>query len=59
MLQSNKVNRCGVVAKVCDFGLSIKMDPDVMYADNMRRGTATHMAPEVLLKGRLSKASDV
>ncbi|KAG2490227.1 hypothetical protein HYH03_011352 [Edaphochlamys debaryana] len=50
----------GVVCKVADFGLSLKMDRDEQtHMSGMYQGTLTHMAPELLLHGRMSKAADV
>ena len=59
MLQSSDANQCGMIAKVADFGLSVKLDHDVTHVSHLFRGTKTHMAPEVLLQGLSSKASDV
>ncbi|KAG2431643.1 hypothetical protein HYH02_013220 [Chlamydomonas schloesseri] len=47
------------VAKVADFGLSLRIDPTETHVSNVYQGTITHMAPEVLLHGKVSKASDV
>ncbi|KAG1672491.1 hypothetical protein FOA52_002799 [Chlamydomonas sp. UWO 241] len=49
----------GFIAKVADFGLSVKMDHMQTHLSNMFQGTMTHMAPEILLDGRVSKAADV
>ena len=49
----------GLTAKVSDFGLSFKLEPGEAHADRMFQGTASHMAPEVMVEGRQSKASDV
>ncbi len=58
MLCSSTLNPHGFTAKVGDFGLS--------RADNLgpkcptnKYGTVTHMPPEVLLNGEVSKATDV
>jgi serine/threonine protein kinase len=59
MLQSHGTNKCGMTAKVADFGLSVKLDLNETHVSNLFRGTKTHMAPEVLLHGLNSKASDV
>ena len=59
MLQSKGTKKCGMTAKVADFGLSVKLDHDVTHVSHLFRGTKTHMAPEVLLQGLSSKASDV
>jgi len=48
-----------IIAKVADFGLSVKMDHMETHMSNVFQGTLTHMAPEVLLEGRISKAADV
>jgi serine/threonine protein kinase len=47
------------VAKVADFGLSLRMDPSDTHVSGMFQGTMTHMAPEAMLAGKLSRASDV
>ncbi|KAF5833121.1 hypothetical protein DUNSADRAFT_10671 [Dunaliella salina] len=44
---------------VSDFGLSVRMDHLETHVSSLFQGTLTHMAPEVLLKGTCSKASDV
>lgn len=49
----------GFVAKVADFGLSLRMDPSDTHVSGMFQGTMTHMAPEAMLAGKLSRASDV
>eukprot|EP00198_Chlamydomonas_reinhardtii_P011654 XP_001700991.1 predicted protein [Chlamydomonas reinhardtii] len=50
----------GVLAKVADFGLAVKMDTsDKTHMSGMFQGTPTHMAPEVMLHGQVSKAADV
>ena len=49
----------GVVAKVSDFGLSVKMDLAETHVSKMYQGTMTHMAPEVIQEGCQSKAGDV
>lgn len=49
----------GVTAKVADFGLSIKMDKGQTHVSGVHAGTLTHMAPEILMSGRISKAADV
>ena len=48
-----------VTAKVADFGLSVKMDQHETHVSHSYQGTRTHMAPELLLDGINSKASDV
>ena len=49
----------GFVAKVSDFGLSMRIDPTETHVSNFYQGTLTHMAPEVLMYGKISFASDV
>jgi serine/threonine protein kinase len=46
-------------AKVSDFGLSLHLGPEATHVSRTHAGTMTHMAPELLLAGRASKASDV
>eukprot|EP00873_Tetraselmis_striata_P024266 jgi/Tetstr1/444530/TSEL_032408.t1 len=48
-----------VLAKVADFGLSERLSTEQTHVSNVHSGTVSHMAPEVLLAGQLSKASDV
>lgn len=47
------------VVQVSDFGLSARLSTEQTHVSNVHSGTMTHMAPEVLLAGQLSKASDV
>ncbi|KAG2453166.1 hypothetical protein HYH02_002490 [Chlamydomonas schloesseri] len=49
----------GFVAKVADFGLSMRLDHDETHVSNAFHGTLVYMAPETLLKGHVSRASDV
>eukprot|EP00983_Pelagomonas_calceolata_P000504 16810-Pelagomonas_calceolata.AAC.1 len=44
---------------VSDFGLSVYMDHLETHVSSLFHGTLTHMAPEVMLEGTCSKASDV
>ncbi|KAG2423701.1 hypothetical protein HXX76_015091 [Chlamydomonas incerta] len=47
-------------AKVADFGLSFRMEePEATHVTKGQLGSITHMAPEVLVQGRVSKCSDV
>ncbi|GAX79558.1 hypothetical protein CEUSTIGMA_g6999.t1 [Chlamydomonas eustigma] len=59
LLQSCSNEARGVVAKISDFGLSLQMDDADSHISKMFQGTFTHMAPEVLLHGCQSTASDV
>uniref|UniRef100_A0A383VFW0 Protein kinase domain-containing protein n=1 Tax=Tetradesmus obliquus TaxID=3088 RepID=A0A383VFW0_TETOB len=59
MMASGNSDGRGVVAKVGDFGLSLKMDHTATHISSVYQGTLTHMAPEVMLSGRVSKAADV
>ncbi|GAX79340.1 hypothetical protein CEUSTIGMA_g6782.t1 [Chlamydomonas eustigma] len=49
----------GFIAKVADFGLSVSLDSTQSHMSSLFQGTLTHMAPEVIMKGTASKASDV
>ena len=42
-----------------DFGLSIKLEGSMTHVSKVFQGTTTHMAPEVLMEGKQSKAADV
>ncbi|KIY99154.1 BRASSINOSTEROID INSENSITIVE 1-associated receptor kinase 1 [Monoraphidium neglectum] len=59
LLKSNASDPRGFIAKVGDFGLSMQIDPGATYISNLFQGTMTHMAPETMEHGRLSRASDV
>ncbi|KAG2450299.1 hypothetical protein HYH02_004806 [Chlamydomonas schloesseri] len=60
MLKNSGGEGRGVICKVADFGLAVKMDTcDQTHMSGMFQGTLTHMAPELLLHGRMSKAADV
>ncbi|GLI65582.1 hypothetical protein VaNZ11_009155 [Volvox africanus] len=60
MLKSSGTEGRGVICKVADFGLAVKMDTmEQTHMSGMYQGTLTHMAPELLLHGRMSKAADV
>lgn len=47
------------VAKVSDFGMSEQLATEQTHQSNVHSGTITHMAPETIIAGHLSKASDV
>ncbi|CAD7699742.1 unnamed protein product [Ostreobium quekettii] len=47
------------VAKIADFGLSIKMGMLQSHISNQRAGTPFYMAPELCHQGKLSKKADV
>ena len=60
LLKSSASETRGVIAKIADFGLSWKIDSaDAHAISSGHKGTPTHMAPEVLIDGLQSKASDV
>jgi serine/threonine protein kinase len=59
MLRSAGSEPCGVIPKLADFGLSVKMGGNETHVSSLVQGTPSHMAPEVLLSGLQSKASDV
>jgi serine/threonine protein kinase len=46
------------VAKVSDFGLSVKVDEFFGHVSNAHHGTPFYMAPEVTRAGFLSMAAD-
>ncbi|KXZ56488.1 hypothetical protein GPECTOR_1g437 [Gonium pectorale] len=48
-----------VVAKVADFGLSVRLPGSATHASGNVQGTPVYTAPEVLIFGRVSRASDV
>ena len=48
-----------LMAKVCDFGLSMKVDLTHGHVSNMKQGTPFYVAPEVHEAGHLSMAADV
>lgn len=58
LIKSSVMDARGFVAKVADFGLSLKIDPLDTHISNAFQGTMTHMAPETLMHGRISRASD-
>ncbi|EFJ42183.1 hypothetical protein VOLCADRAFT_107375 [Volvox carteri f. nagariensis] len=49
----------GVIAKVADFGLSVRLDPTATHMSHAFQGSLTHMAPEVMLQGHISRPADV
>ncbi|PNW80365.1 hypothetical protein CHLRE_07g314500v5 [Chlamydomonas reinhardtii] len=60
MLKNSGGEGLGVICKVADFGLAVKMDTcDQTHMSGMFQGTLTHMAPELMLHGRMSKPADV
>ncbi|KAI8471115.1 MAG: kinase-like domain-containing protein [Monoraphidium minutum] len=58
LLKSAPAESRGFVAKVADFGLSMEINPQDTHISNAFQGTITHMAPELLLSGHVSRASD-
>ncbi|GAX78419.1 hypothetical protein CEUSTIGMA_g5861.t1 [Chlamydomonas eustigma] len=61
MLKSSGNDGRGLMAKVADFGMAVKFDKsrNQNHISNMYQGTLTHMAPELLFLGHMSKAADV
>ena len=59
LLKRSATDPRGFIAKVSDFGLSQQIHNTQTHMSNLFQGTLTHMAPEVLLKGQVSFASDV
>jgi serine/threonine protein kinase len=58
LLKGSSSDRRGFTAKVADFGLSLTLDVNDTHISNAWQGTMTHMAPETLLRGHISRASD-
>jgi len=59
MLCSSGAEGRGVTCKIADFGLAVRMEDTTTHMSGLFQGTLTHMAPEILLEGRVSKAADV
>ncbi|KAG1675607.1 hypothetical protein FOA52_014195, partial [Chlamydomonas sp. UWO 241] len=59
MMQTSGKTGSGLVAKIADFGLAMSLDHNQTHVSGAYQGTMTHMAPEVLLEGKQSKAADV
>uniref|UniRef100_A0A7S0WL53 Protein kinase domain-containing protein n=1 Tax=Chlamydomonas leiostraca TaxID=1034604 RepID=A0A7S0WL53_9CHLO len=59
MLSSAGNEGRGLRCKVADFGLAVRMEHTETHMSGMFQGTLTHMAPEILLEGRMSKAADM
>ncbi|GAX74514.1 hypothetical protein CEUSTIGMA_g1963.t1 [Chlamydomonas eustigma] len=59
LLQGSMDNPRSLVAKIADFGLSLKNSQADTHVSNISHGTLFHMAPEVLLDGHHSNAADV
>ncbi|GAX79176.1 hypothetical protein CEUSTIGMA_g6616.t1 [Chlamydomonas eustigma] len=59
MLKSSGQDGRGFTAKVADFGMSSQINQTEGHVSSMFQGTLTHMAPEVLMQGHISKAGDV
>jgi serine/threonine protein kinase len=59
LLRSAGTDRRGYVCKLGDFGLSRMLTESQTHVNTGSYGTVTHAAPELLLEGRLTKASDV
>ncbi|KAG1665650.1 hypothetical protein FOA52_011244 [Chlamydomonas sp. UWO 241] len=56
MLRTNTLEDCGFTPKLADFGLEYDGGH---AADARHAGTPSHMAPELIVDGRVSKAADV
>lgn len=59
LLKRTDKSRSGFIAKIADFGLSLKMHGSQTHVSNVQGGTPFYMAPEVLELGNASKAADV
>jgi serine/threonine protein kinase len=51
--------KLGVICKLADFGLSVRVSEQEPEIKGKFQGTLTHMAPELIGQGLVSKASDV
>jgi len=49
----------GCVAKVADFGMSMKIQGNQTHVSGVHHGTPLYIAPEILADGKASKAADV
>ncbi|KAG2451229.1 hypothetical protein HYH02_003836 [Chlamydomonas schloesseri] len=58
LLQAQPSRPQGCIAKVADFGLSVKLEPGQSQVNNLYGGTPHYMAPE-RSRGCLSKRSDI
>ncbi|KAF8056875.1 hypothetical protein HT031_006219 [Scenedesmus sp. PABB004] len=59
LVASCRTSSTGMVAKLCDLGLSRVLKAQQTHRSTQTCGTLTHMPPEVLREGRLSPAADI
>ncbi|KAG2494733.1 hypothetical protein HYH03_007246 [Edaphochlamys debaryana] len=59
LLKGSTTDPRGFVAKVADFGLSLRLSAEETHISNAYHGTLAYMAPETLVNGHVSPASDV
>lgn len=59
LLKKSPDTHTKMLAKIADFGLSLKLSNDQTHVSNAQYGTPFYMAREVLEKGNASKAADV
>jgi len=59
LLRSSGSEGRGATTKLADFGLAVRIDHAETHMSGAFQGTMTHMAPEIMLKGHVSKAADV
>ncbi|KAG1674214.1 hypothetical protein FOA52_013834 [Chlamydomonas sp. UWO 241] len=60
LLRASPSEPCGFISKLADFGMSMMMDTHEQTHKSCRpQGTPSHMAPELIVDGRQSKAADV
>lgn len=59
LLRSCESDDRGFTAKIADFGLSFQMEGVATHMSFMHGGTIAYMAPEAVIEGKKSKASDV
>ncbi|CAL5225265.1 g8059 [Coccomyxa viridis] len=52
-------DRRGFVCKMADFGLSRVLEANATHVSTFTYGTAAYMAPELLQKGKMTRAADV
>lgn len=59
LLQTMASSESNAIAKICDFGLSVKLRAADSQLQNYKAGTPLYMAPEVGKLGLLSKKADI
>jgi len=59
LLKTAPDTHSGMLAKVADFGLSLKMSSEQTHVSNVQKGEPFYMAREVMEEGSASKAADI